>query len=80
MYTPSLDDSLNGSDNRFKYRLSDAYYEYDDDDDDDDSVDEEQQESDRIIFEFFRNFEKARFAERGITLPVNWVNPFDVYD
>ena len=74
MYTPSLDDSLSGSDNR----LNGAYYEYDDDDDD--SVDEEQEESDRIIFEFFRDFEKARFAELGITLPDSWVNPFDVYD
>ena len=78
MYTPLLDDSLNGSDKLFEYRLNDAYYEYDDDDDH--SVDEEQEESDRIIFEFFRDFEKARFVELAIMLPDSWVNPFDVYD
>ncbi len=52
-------------------------YDFDDDDDDEtDSV----RESERVIHEFFVNFAMEQWAKRGLSMPQDFMNPFEIYD
>ena len=78
-------DDQNDSDDSLRCQSYDEYYDDDDDEDEADDFRSDEQryedaESERVIHEFFLDFEKARWAKMGKTKPDNFINPFEVYD
>lgn len=64
-------------DRRLEFFDDDDHF-YDDDDDDDET--ESMKESERVIHEFFVSHTMAQWARHGVTMPKNFINPFEIYD